>query len=140
MSISFSALGSRLRQSASYLWLIAAAVYLGVSAGQTVLRSYASKQEISDLQQKLANAQLEKQRLQALIVYYNTDGFKEKELRRAMLLAMPNETVYALPESNHNKSLEDEVTSPDVTKATTKTVSNEPNWKLWWEYLMHRSA
>jgi cell division protein FtsB len=125
-----------LQLSFNYLWLIAAATYLAVSASQAVVRNYQSQQITLELKQKLAVASLEKQKLEALIVYYKTDAFKEKELRRALLLAKPNEKVYALPESYNPKNL-DQLTVAKSSVPKVKAEIAQTNVEQWVAYLFN---
>ena len=123
----------RFRNSVGYLWLIVAAGYLAISAGQSVVRNYHSQQDIQGLQHELADLQLEQQRLNALNVYYETDAYKEKQLREDLLMIKPGERVYALPESGNVKSLEDEVLKPTTPDLPQKQV--DPYWQQWVNYL-----
>lgn len=125
-----------LRHSLNYLWLVAAAVYLSISAAQAVSRNYSSKQELARLEAQLVELEVEKTRLEALLVYLQTDSYKEKELRRALLLVKPGEKVYALPESAHPQSLE-EAASGTVVAVTpeTEAAQSQPIWRQWVEYL-----
>jgi cell division protein FtsB len=123
-----------LRQSASVLWLAAAALYLSILAGRAVYHNYQSQQQTDSLQQQLIGAERERDRLKALIVYYNTDDYKEKELRRALLLKDPEETVYALPESWDEPSLDNQ--TPIIAAAIPKA-STVPIWRQWYEYVAY---
>jgi hypothetical protein len=73
---SFGVLLQWLRRSAGFLWLAVVAGYLSLIAGQAVLRTYQAQKQTEDLTQKLADTQLEKERLQALLVYYSSDSFQ----------------------------------------------------------------
>lgn len=90
------------------------------------------------MKQELEEAERERERLEALLIYYKTDAYKEKELRRALLLKRPEEAVYALPESSISKSLE-EVTSAAVVKEAKKQ-PEEAIWKQWVHYLLNQGA
>lgn len=127
----------KLKHSAGYIWLVVAAGYLAVSAGQAVIRNYHSQEEIKQLETRLAGLKLEKQRLEALIVYYKTDTFKEKELRRSLLLIRPGERVYALPEEGKVRSFEDELLKPaEQLLAEQAPKSEDPYWKQWMAYVL----
>lgn len=121
-----------LRGSVSYLWLVAAAVYLSVLAGQAVVRNYQSQQDTKHLEDQLTKLAQERDQLRALVVYYNTDSYKEKELRRALLLKQKDEKVYALPESSENVA---ELTTEAPNKDQI-TRSSLPTWRQWVEYLL----
>lgn len=122
-----------IKSSLSYLWLVGLAVYLSVLAGQAIYRNYLSEQDSRDLERQLAAARLEKERLEALVVYYKTDAFKEKELRRSLLLQMPEEKVYALPESNLSKKAEEVA---EEKKRAEDPRTSLPTWRQWLEYLL----
>ncbi len=119
----------------AYVAFVIIATYLGYSAGQAALRNYNSQEEILQLQQQLAAVQLERSRLESLVVYYRTDAFKEKELRRALLLVRPGETVYALPESSKVAQL-DVDTRVVGTVVAKPTAVPTPNWRLWADELL----
>lgn len=127
-----------LRHSFNVFWLMLAAGYLVVMAGQEVYQNYQSHQATEQLQSKLDQALLERDRLQALLVYYSTDSFKEKELRRTLLMKKPGETVYALPYSNNASSPEDEValdaSGQNTNKNQNTAASSDPIWRQWIEY------
>lgn len=124
------------RRSASFLWLVLVAAYLIVAATQAIIRNYHSQQDTAALQKQLADGQMEEQRLKALIVYYGTDSFKEKELRRTLLMKKPTEKMYALPESGVTRNADDAVVTgqKSVTPAT-----GLPIWQQWVQYLLQGS-
>jgi len=134
LSLAFRRLFAWIAASSSFLWLAVVAAYLCTAAGRAVYKNYQAQQRIIALQHQLADEQSEKERLQALLVYYTTDDYKVKELRTDMLLKMPNETVYALPESSGATLSEDATPAP--TADTTKP-STLPIWRQWAEYLLH---
>jgi cell division protein FtsB len=123
------------RHSFHFLWLIGVAGYLMVLAGNAVYRNYLSQAEMTALRDRLSSLQLEKERLEALIVYYKTDSFKEKELRRTLLLKKPNEKVYALPESSVARRVEDELAASVSAAAEKKKASSGPIWQQWLRYV-----
>lgn len=128
-----------LRRSFSYVWLMLAAVYLVGSAGRAVFHNYQSQQATKELRDELMRAEKDRDRLQALLVYYMTDNFKEKELRRALLLKMPGEAVYALPESNAAVSIEEDILTNIKQGETKQSIEHpKPNWQLWLDYLIYR--
>jgi cell division protein FtsB len=124
------------KTSVGYLWMVVLAGYLVVSAAQSVYKTYQAQQQTQSLQNTVNQEKLEKARLEAVLVYYQTDAYKEKELRRSLLLKMPGETVYALPESSDTYSLLDTLNGiPTTAKSQTTTSSPRPSWELWYEYL-----
>ena len=124
---------SKVRGSLGYLWILAVAVYLAILSGQALLRNYQSQQGIDDLRGRLSELRVEKERQEALLTYYRSDAFKEKELRRTQLLALPNERVYALPESSHGQVARgDEALAPKNQAAAP--LGEQPIWRQWVDY------
>ena len=78
-----------IRRSANAFWLLIAVAYLSISAGRAVCANYAEQQQLSVLKHQLIDAQQERERLQALLVYYASDDYKELAIRRSLLLKMP---------------------------------------------------
>lgn len=125
-----------LRRSLGVLWLVVVAAYFSVSAGQAVYKNYQEQQQISALQNQLVASRVEKERLQALLVYYNTDDYKELALRQDLLLQKPGEQVYALPESSISQLSDEDVTVSADVPAVHKP-SKDPLWKQWEAYILH---
>jgi hypothetical protein len=124
------------RRSFSVLWLVILAGYFLLLAGRSVYQSYQTQQGTKALQAQLADSQLEEKRLQALLVYYQTDSFKEKELRSDLLLQEPGEKVYALPESGVSLQPEDAVAQTD--QAPKQVPDSRSTWRQWADYLLHQ--
>lgn len=124
-----------LRRSMSFMWLVVVAAYLCVQAGQAVYKNYQAQEQVTDLQKQLIRAQAQRERLQALLVYYNTDSYKEKELRQNLLLREPGEKVFALPESSGVLAAEDE--EPIIQEETKPSQNTNPIWRQWVDYLVH---
>jgi len=124
-----------LARSFSFMWLVVVAAYLCVQAGQAVYKNYQAQQQVSDLQNQLTQAEGERDRLTALLVYYQTDSYKEKQLRQDLLLRKPGEKVYALPESAGAISEEDDgQTTVSVSQAPAQ--NTDPIWRQWINYLI----
>jgi cell division protein FtsB len=122
----------KLRRSAGTIWLLLFILYLAALTGNAMFRTYRTTQETEALQRKHQELLLEKQRLEAVLVYYQSETYKEKELRRALLLRLPNETVYALPESGILQIIEQEKQKNNDTKANLHAL---PVWRQWLVYL-----
>jgi cell division protein FtsB len=127
-----------LRSSFAYVWLAVLAAYFVVLTGQSMLSSYHAQQDLNTLKGELFAKQQEQERLTALISYYQTDNYKEKILRQDLLLKMPNETVYALPESSIGIQAAQDVQTP--APASALPVSTDPYWKQWMHYLFNRKV
>lgn len=105
--------------------LIVFGVYLLYSLGASVVSNYHSQQEIKTATDRIAELKLEKERLQSLLVYYDTKSYQEIELRRRMLLKMPGETVIAL-RGDHPLT--------ELTTEPKKETPPPPAWRQWYDY------
>jgi len=121
------------RRSFSVVWLVLLAGYFLLLAGRAIYQNYQTRQQTASLSSQLVQSQQEEKRLQALVVYYQTDSFKQEELRRTLLLQMPGEKVYALPESGIIAQ-PGEVAPVSGDKAAA---DNRPLWRQWVSYVLH---
>jgi cell division protein FtsB len=114
------------------LWLLVAIGYLGVITVRSITASYQSRQYIASLEGRLVALQQERARLESLLVYYQSDSFKEKELRRTLLVRRSEEKVYALPESSAGKAARAQVVTQQSAGDSRLTL---PVWQQWVQYL-----
>lgn len=121
------------KNSFTYVWMVALAAYVTVLAGQAMFRNYESQKDTKTLQAQLDAATTERDRLNALVAYYQTDAYREKELRRSFLLQLPGEQVYALPESAIGRKVEEEQAVRKIQEDPHKKL---PNWQQWGEFLL----
>ena len=100
-------------------------IYLLYSVSSSVYQNYQSKKEIGAIRTNITTLELEKERLQSLLVYYNTKSYQEIELRRRLLLKKPGETVVAL---RGDHPLTESQAENDQKKPA------EPAWQQWYDY------
>lgn len=112
----------------SWLWIFILLIYISSSAVHNLINNYQSEKEIASIKKEIADLKLKKARLEALIAYYNTDAYKEKELRKRLLLKRPEEYVIAFPEEERRKKKGE--------SSNTKQISEpvRPNWQKWLDY------
>lgn len=118
----------------SWLWILILLIYISSSAVHSLVNNYQSEKEIASIKSQIKDLKLEKARLEALIAYYNTDAYKEKELRQRLLLKRPEEYVIAFPEDGEEKT-------GDGSSESKKQVSEpvRPNWQKWLDYFRGNS-
>lgn len=116
----------------SWLWILILLIYISSSAVHSLVNNYQSEKEIAAIKSQIKDLKLEKARLQALIAYYNTDAYKEKELRQRLLLKRPEEYVIAFPEEEKRKN---------KVESSNKQVSQpvRSNWQKWLDYFKGNS-
>lgn len=116
----------------STLGLIALGIYVGVQTIERLQEADAAQQETRALEQRLAEAELERDRLEAFLAYVQTLAFQEVELRRSLLLKRPGERVYALSEQ----------AGSDAGPETIEVVQpgSEAGIAAWWRFFVTREG
>lgn len=110
------------------IFLLAYALFL---LGRSVYFNYKTNQQIATLKEEIQIAQEENSNLQNLILYYQTDAFKELEARRQLGLAKPGEMVISLPENKESRAS----SVKDGGKPFEKTNKGTPNYIKWWNFI-----
>lgn len=114
----------RIQQTATFLFLLYVLYLLGRSAWLNAQ----SNQKVTELRIKIAQLESENNRLRYLIVYQQTDSFRELEARQKLGLKKPGELVIALPA---------EPAPAEIAQANESTiVATDPlfNLSAWWNY------
>lgn len=88
---------NRLKQVVTRLFWLAVVLYTGFSLSKAVWRNIKVNQWIGELDDKIVRIKQENEKLENLIVYYQTEQFKEIELRRRLGYKKPDEQVVVLP-------------------------------------------
>ena len=101
------------------------------------------KNSIEKLHQQIAALEQQKKDMSNLILYYQSDAFKELEARKKLGLKKPGEKVVIIPASLAGGSTSptpanfiEEVEKEKRGVAGKETTIEEPNWRLWWEFFM----
>jgi len=96
---------------------------------QAVYFNYATSRKIRDLKGDLVKLEQDKERLQSLIVYYQTDSFRELEARKKLGMKMPGEKIIKV-------EVEEETASPAVeAEEFSEDESEKPNWQKWIDFV-----
>lgn len=113
------------------IWLgIAVAIYISYYLVITVKKNYEMQQEIGKLDQQIQDLELETQKLNYQIQYYQTDSYKEKEARARLGLQAPGEGVVILPNSDDTRTQDEE----------TQQKRKKSNFEQWIEFLRGNGA
>jgi cell division protein FtsB len=115
----------------STVFFVAVVIYMIGILSKSLWDNYQVNQEIKTLRQEVAILEEQNQRLKNLIVYYQTDSYKEKEARRKLLMRKPDERVLALPETDYSHE------SIDIEEEAKEQEQQyqEPNYQLWIDYI-----
>ena len=91
-------------------------------------RGYQIQKEINSLQKDIDSFKKDNYQLSQLIEYYNTDEYKEAELRKRFNMKKGEEKLVVI-ESKDDNLMGDSVGEKDET-----VDENLPNYKKWWNY------
>jgi len=105
-------------------------IYLAFILSRSLWQNYNVNREIKTLEQEVLVLEERNQRLKNLVLYYQTDSYKEKEARRKLLMKMPQEKVLALPEVEYSHKEQEE-----IEEEAQLDNYQEPNYQLWLKYI-----
>lgn len=112
------------------IWILVflvGAIYAGITLYQSIYFNYKTDQQIKDLKAQMRQLDNDKEKLEALIVYYKTDTFQELEARKKLGLKMPGEKVVKVEvEKTEQQKPQSDITTPRDEK---------PNWQIWLDFI-----
>ena len=106
---------------------------------RAVAFNYNTNKKINSLQQEIALIDAEKQYLENLNVYYNTDTYKELEARRKLGLKKAGETVIAIPiDPKRLAQIENREVPQQIIDAAKKDTpqTDMSNARKWLNYIL----
>lgn len=110
--------------------ILLALVYIGFLLYQAVYVNYQTNTKIDALNESLRENKIDKQNLEVLIAYYQTDSFRELEARKKLGLKMPGEKVIKVDLA--------EETKPKPQAAIAEPIHRQKtNLEYWVDYLFY---
>jgi len=103
--------------------------YLTFLTGRSIYQNWQTNQEIKRLNTDLEALRIESQNLRELIVYYQTQSFKEKEARQKLGLVKPDEKVVIIT----HEPVPNKVANENLSRQVKK-----PNYWLWWRFFTEK--
>ena len=101
-----------------FLWMV----------GRSAWQNHTTQLKISELETKITTMQSDNERLEQLLLYYQTESFKELEARRKLGLKKPDEQAIPVPTLIPHIS-EDQ---PGVAQtAAPSPFADQPIWRRW---------
>lgn len=116
------------------LYLLVA--YLVFLLAKSLWTNYDLKETVKQLENQISQLQEQKKELENLIVYYNSDAFKELEARKKLGLKRPDEKVLIVSNAPAPENFVKELEKERLGVTDKKTEINFPNYQLWWQYLI----
>lgn len=109
-------------------------IYIFFIMFRSVWVNWQLNQQINAIKKQIELTKEQNRNLENLIVYYQSDSFKEVEARRKLGLKKPGEKVIAVPAKTYaNYKVESEAEKNRLSVGMG--VDNLPNWKAWYQYL-----
>lgn len=102
--------------------------YISFLLYQAVYFNYQTSQKIKSLKSDIAELNEQKEKLEDLIIYYQTDTFAELEARKKLGLKMPGEKVVKVDLIEQSRQAEE--APQDIVQGLVI-----PNWQKWIDYL-----
>jgi len=114
--------------------IYALVIYVFVILGRAIWLNWSLKKEIDQIKQEITFLENQNHDLENLIVYYQSDSFKELEARAKLGLQKPGETVVSIPVRKFN-DYEAETKNDRQAISGVNGKTTDPNWLAWWKYI-----
>lgn len=120
----------------SKLAIIAIIGYIFFGISKSIYKNYSITQKITTTQEDIAKIEADNQNMKNLIMYYQTDSYKELEARRKLGYKKPGESVLIIPDINPTNQNQISITKDEDAKKAAET----PNIEKWYQYFMGKKA
>lgn len=110
-------------------------VYIIFNIGKSTWKNYQINREIVNIEAEIEGLKVKNATLKNLILYYQTDTFKELEARKKLGLKKPDEKVIIVPENDgQSDNYKEELFGKSQTQ--NKLIEKKPNYAKWWYFVM----
>lgn len=120
-------------EAAKQLFYFALIIYLVIILGRSIYKNYNINQKISELEDEIIALRLDNENIKNLLLYYNTNSFKELEIRRRLGMQKPDEKVAVFEEANLGGEQNNEAAMASSDASTNP--KPDPNYLKWVHYL-----
>lgn len=108
-------------------------IYVLIILVRAIWINWTLKKEVDKIKADIVLLQNQNKDLNNLIVYYQSDSFRELEARQILDLKLPDETVVIVPVKKFD-DYQTEINN-DRKIISKSSEDNMPNWKAWWRYI-----
>jgi len=102
---------------------------------KSINANYQISSQISNIEDEINTIKKKNIYLENLTLYYQTDTFRELELRRKLNLKKPDEKIVIVAENTSIKQQTENYSTESSDNETKKDW--EANYKKWWQYLFN---
>lgn len=121
------------------LLLLAIVVLFLINIGRSIYKNYQMNKQLDAMEAKIAYLKDENINLQNKILYYQTNTYKELELRQHLGYKKPDEKVIVLDKTENNREeiiFSNQQSNQAANKnKNTNQVDTIPNWQKWWDFI-----
>ncbi|OGY24633.1 MAG: hypothetical protein A2Y57_00705 [Candidatus Woykebacteria bacterium RBG_13_40_7b] len=107
--------------------------YTFFMVGRSVWFNFQLKKQTDTIEQEIVEVQAQNKNLENLILYYQSDSFREVEARKKLGLKKPGEVAVAVPVKSAS-NFQSEVQAQQQQVAEKSAEVEISNWRLWWQY------
>ncbi|MEK7631481.1 MAG: septum formation initiator family protein [Patescibacteria group bacterium] len=106
--------------------------FLVVGITKEVVRRFSLREEITTLEQQIAELEAQNRTLGEYVASINTDSFREREARKRLNVQRPGESLLILPETRS-------LTATNTQLASNADPGGTSNPQRWWQYFFSPS-
>lgn len=110
--------------------------YIAFLVGKVIWLNWQLHREISQIEQQISELKTQQKDLENLVLYYQSDSYREIEARRKLGLKKNDEIAIAIPSKSY-QNYEDELQSQKQGVAEKKSEETVPNRELWYNYFFN---
>ena len=137
MALEFNTGDNRYISFAKRAGIFLLTLYIFFILGQAVVTNWKLKKQIDQIKTDNANLLIKNHNLENLILYYQSDSFKELEARDKLGLKLPDEKVVMVPVQKYQNGAPqptDETVAASIAGVKIKS-THLANWQAWWSYI-----
>ena len=109
--------------------------YFAFNVGQEMFKRHNIEAEISHLENEINKLEKDKNDLNDLLSYVQTDAFVEQEAREKLNLAKNGESLILVPEADATFTVNSETTPSAEGAPRAPEARKKSNLAKWWQYL-----
>lgn len=110
--------------------------YIVYNISHSVWHNYEINQKISNLKEEINKLKIKNKNLLNLIVYYQSNTFKELEARRKLGLKKKDETMIIIPENNGSLKNSAEFLPDSSNQQNNQNMPVTPNYLKWRNFVI----
>ena len=116
------------------LFLYFLVIYTFFMLGRSVLTNYQLQKQVKGIESSIIDIKNQNKDLENLVLYYQSDSFREVEARRKLGYKKPDEKIFIVSVQKFT-DLNTEMQSQKESLSTKEQEKKQSNLSLWWQYI-----